>query len=283
MATRRICLVVLVALALASSPGWAQDGPAAVYEEVQLLVTIQKLHLTPEQMQRLLATAQALDQQRQVIAEARATVWQEQQASIAAVNEAWLKGEAAPDDAQQAANKAIGEITQAEKALAQTKAGMVEGLIGDLTEEQMRLVETRQQAQRRLDRQAALGGFETVGEYVAYRIEQMRDLMPDEYNLLRVADAREMAARILGPQARNLDQFTGALLEMMDQVMSWSAENFDKQYATLPAQVSKFLGIEEQQLSDEVVRYEELLALMESERTAALLAEIQASQGGGQG
>ncbi len=278
-----MCLLVLVALALASSPVWAQDGPATVYEDVQLLVTIRKLDLTPEQMQRLLATAQTLDQQRQAIAEARATTWEEQQANIAAVNDAWLKGEDAPKDAQQAANKAIGEITKAEKTLAETEAKMVEGLIGDLTKDQRQHVETKQQADQRHQRQAALAGFATVGEYVAYRIEQMRDLMPDEYNLLRVADAREMATRIVGAGAPNLDQFTDALLRIMDQVMSWSAENFDKQHATLPAQISKFLGIEEQQLSDEVVRYEQLLALMKSGRTAALLAEIQASQGGGEG
>ena len=112
-------------------------------------------------------------------------------------------------------------------------------------------------------------GAATVGAYRAGALDRMRDLMEDEYRLLRAAEARRMAENILGPDAGDLDQLAGAVLAIMDQVMSWSAQRFGEQRESLPAQISESLGIREQQPSAGMVKYEEFIALVRSERTAS--------------
>ena len=264
-------LALLAALALPASLGLAQENGAQTYEDFKLLSTMQKLALTPAQMQKLAAAEQTLRQMRQAVADARAATWEQHQADIDAVNGAWVKGERALSSRKRAANEAIERVQKVERALAQEEAQVAVALRADLSREQKRVVETAQQAQLRRQRQERLSGAATVGEYVAGELDRMRDLMEDEYRLLRAAEARRMAENILGPDAGDLDQLAGAVLAIMDQVMSWSAQRFGEQRESLPAQISESLGIREQQPSAGMVKYEEFIALVSSERTAAVL------------
>jgi len=158
-----------------------------------------------------------------------------------------------------------------------------EELRDDLTEEQRRLIQTEAQAQQRRQLQQRLGGAATVGEFLANELEQMRDLMPDEYQRVRTARARRIARRVLARRARNLDAFGGRILAIMDEVTSWSAEKYGEQRESLPAQISTSLGLEEQQPTEQMVTYEQVLALAKGERAAALLTScLEASQGGGE-
>lgn len=284
MASWRRIGAALIVIALSSALVLAQQDSTQVYQDVKLLRTIGKLQLTPEQMAGLLAGLEDVQPQRVTLAELRATVWEDHRGDIEAVNEAWLRGRPALSVNKRAADRAIGQVLEAERKLAESESGVAEALRKQLTEEQQRLVETPRQAQQRRQRQERLEGAATVGEYVAAQVEQMRDLMADEYRLLRSTEAQRMAARIVGREARELERVSVALLAIMDQVMSWSPQQFGEQRESLPAQISASLGIREQQPSAQTVRYEELLGLVRSERAAALLAEsLRAREEGWEG
>jgi len=268
---------------IASSVSWAQQDPEQAFQEARLLITLDKLQLSNEQRQRMLQTANALNLLREELVAARAQAWEEQQANIEAVLAAWARGEAAPRDEQRAADKAVAQIKEMERKLAESENEFAEMVANDLTADQRQWLETKEHARQRLDRLARLG-TETIGEYLAHEIEQMRDLMPDEYSPLRVGETQRMAVSILGPQDRGVQNLAGRILEIMDKIMSWAPDNFEQQRPTLAAQISQYLGLQEGKLPEEMVKYDEVLELVRSELTADLLADLlQAGGGGGQG
>ena len=278
----RVVCAGALALLLSCASAPAQDTNTELYEDVRLLLTVHKLDLSSEQVADALAQAQALADKRAELAELRRTVWAEDGKHFEAVNDAWLKGKRTPGRDKRAADNALEKVQQAEKRLREAEDAAVSRLRAGLTDRQLEVVETSRQAQARRERQARMGGARTVGEFVAGKLDEVRDLMVDEYRLVAANEARAVAEAIVGPGASNVNQMAAQVLEMMNQARSWSAERYSANREQLPTFVEQFLGITEPD-PNRFVSYDELRTLLTSERAVAVLTEVLKSAGGGEG
>ncbi len=268
--------VVIGALALLTAATCA-PAQSDLYTDTTLLITVRKLQLTSEQMAWVAQTARSLEVERGKVAALRQSVWAEGGAHFDAVNEAWLKGEREPSRDKRAADNALAGVNQAEAKLRDAEVAATASLRERLTDDQRELVESSAHAQERRDRQARMGGMSSVGEFVAGKLDETRDLMVDEFRQVAGAEARAVAEAILGPGSRSLDQVAGNVLEMMNQARSWDNDRYARNREDLPRFVETFLRMREPDWS-KYVSYDELSALVTDERTALVLGEVLSAQ-----
>ncbi|MEA3399675.1 MAG: hypothetical protein U9R79_00385 [Armatimonadota bacterium] len=258
--------------------GQAHSDAAALLQEVDILLTVRDLSLTNDQVRAALALAQGVAEDRAEVQALRASVWEEHQDDIQRVNEAWLKGNEAPRRAKRVADEAISDLQQAEQDLAEARRDAAEEFVAGLTEDQRSMVEDPELAAERAARQARMGGIASVGEFIAAELDAIRDLMPDEYDMLAEAEARRIAQAIVGPDAPNLDAMTDAVLNIMDQVFSWTPERYQRQRQDLPRQIENALDIHSS--SDRQVSWDAILALVGGEGSVTVLTALAEGRGG---
>lgn len=259
----------------------AQETNLELYQDVSLLLTVRKLDLTAEQIAAVAGQAQALATQRAELTQLRRTVWAEDGKHFEAVNEAWLEGKRTPARDKRAADNALEKVQKAEARLREAEEEATGRLRAGLTEEQRALVESSSQAQARRERQARMGGEKSVGQFVARKLDEVRDLMVDEYGLVAGGEAQAIAEAIVGPGAANVNQMAGAVLEMMNQARAWSREQYAANREQLPGFVEQFLGFSEPD-PNLFVTWDQLRALLASERAVVVLGELAPGAVGGE-
>ncbi|HUS80591.1 MAG TPA: hypothetical protein VM283_04935 [Armatimonadota bacterium] len=275
-----IVLAVLCALGVAYAAP-AQDTYLQLHTDVGLLLTVRKMHLTPAQIAGALAQAQAIAAERDRLAALRQQVWEDAGDSINAVNQAWLEGKRTPTRDKRAADNAIEKVQRAERGLQKLIEDSVATLRAGLSDEQEPVVETSKQAQARRERQARMGGASSVGEFVAGKLDQVRDLMADEYRMVGGSEALATARAILGADAPGVNDLASKVLEMMNQARTWTPQQYSSDRKQLPQMVEQFLGIEEPDLA-KFVTYDDLTGLLADERAVVVLGALaQPAEGGG--
>lgn len=286
-------LAIASALVFAAAPGVAQGGfdtpgartpeagggAAQLYEDVQILRTVRALNLTSEQLDRVLQLNARVMEEREELAALRERTWAEYQDEIEAVLEAWMEGEAPSSRDKRAADNAVDRVNGAQADFERARRSAAESLYAGLSAEQRRVVESPGAADERLARTSRMGGTERPGEYVLSELDAIRDLMPDEFRMLATAEAGRIARAIVGPDAANLEQMTGAVLGVLQEVYAWPPDRYREQRAELPAQIEAALGIEGAG-ERAPVPWEELMRLTGSTRTAAVVAQIRPAGGG---
>lgn len=275
----RGALVGLLLLAVCGG-AVAQDTYPELYQDVTVLLTVRKLDLSADQIRSVLQQTQALAAQRAELAGLRQTVWAEDGDSFNAVNEAWLEGKRTPSRDKRAADKALEKVQKAEARLREAEQDAISALRAGLSDDQQKVVETAEQAEARRERQSRMGGDTSVGQFVARKLDEVRDLMVDEYGLVAQGEALSIAEAIVGPGSASVNQVAGRVLEMMNQARAWSRDQYTANREQLPAFVEQFLGMAEPD-PDTFVTWEELHALLTGDRTVAVLTELlQAAPGG---
>jgi hypothetical protein len=284
-------LATVAALALVALPAFAQgDQPnpatpdvpgssAELYEEVQVLRTVRTLSMTDEQLGELVAINADVGAEREQLAELREQMWEQYEDEIEEVLDAWMGGEEASRTAKSAADSAVNRVNRARSDFEDTRRDAAEALYDILTGDQRDLVESPGVAEARAARRARMGGSDSVGEYLAAELDAIRDLMPDEFELLAAAEAQRIARTIVGPEASNLPQMTDAVLDIMLEVFAWTPERYQEQRPTLPAQIETNLGFTP--VAERApVSWTDLMQVATSERTPAAVAMIEATGGG---
>ncbi len=256
----------------------ATDEAADVYADALLLMTVRRLQLTEEQMQRLQALHADVAEQRAELARLREEVWQDHHDDIEAVNQAWLTGSRVPSRKKRAADRAINDLRAEESDLRDAEWEAVEDFLRTLSDGQRALVEGPAQARERIAREQRMGGISSVGDFILVELDALRDLMPDEYRVLAEVEARRIATALVGPDAPNLGATTAAVLAILDQVHSWAPPHYQQQRETLPEQIEAALGIP--QPAPDQVGWDDLLRLMRSDRTPTVLRALRQSGGG---
>lgn len=286
-------LAVGAALALATIPAVAQEGTetpgpetpavpsdaAELYDEVQILRTVRTLGLSSEQMVELLAVnAQVLEEQAD-LAELREEMWAEYQEDIQKVLDAWAGGGRVSTRARNAADRAVNRVNDARGDLQNARWDATEALYDLLTDEQRDLVEPAGVAEEREARIERMGGVQSVGAYVAGQLDAIRDLMPEEFDMLAPSEAQRIARAIVGPDAGDLEQMTGAVLDIMRETYVWETARYRQQRESLPAQITTALGfLTEDQRAP--VSWSGLMRVATSSRTPAVIAAITPAGGG---
>lgn len=280
-------LAMLTALTLAAIPAVAQGGlqdigpempetpdeEARLHEEVQVLLTIRELALSPDQIAELGEINAEVNEERNSLREMRESAWAENQDEIETVLNAWMEGQTAPARARTAADRAVNRVNAAVAAFEETRWSAAESFYRTLTVQQRGLVESPAVAAERTARQARMGGLESVGEYVVSELDAIRDLMPDEFQMLALAEAQRIAQAIVGRDAPNLGQMTDVVYDILVDVYMWSTEQYTADRALLPGQISRLLGFTpiEQRAP---VAWSELLRVTTSVTTPGVVAAL---------
>ena len=217
------------------------------YDAVQSLLVIRYLGLTREQAPQVAALSREAvkakaDRKAQLDA-----AHKEGSATLTAIINALVAAVPAGAEAREKADQIIEQYRLTEDACDAVVVATTARMLELLTEDQRRLIETEDQTHQR---EAASVGTSMVPpeEYIAQELEVVRNLRRNEYDVVRVLLARDMAQTLVTAldldveEARPLAQH---LLEVMDEVMSWSNARFADQYADLPDLIAEEFDLPE--------------------------------------
>ncbi|MFP4249116.1 MAG: hypothetical protein ACLFU7_05620 [Armatimonadota bacterium] len=283
-------LAIAAALAVAVLPAVGQGeeqtpapempetpGDAAeLYDEVRVLQTVRALELSSEQMAELVEINAGVIAQERELARLREATWEQYEDEIEAVLSAWMEGRTPSTRARNAADRAVNRVNDARRSYERARTAAARELYDALSGGQRNLVESPGVAEEREARTRRMGGIESVGEYVLTELDAIRDLMPDEFEMLAGAEARRIAEALVGSNAGNLDAMTDAVFDVLVDVYDWAPQRYQQQRSTLPQQIEEALGFES---VDEraPVRWSELMRAATSSRTAAAARAIAAA------
>jgi hypothetical protein len=230
-------------------------------------------------MAELLAANADLLEERQRLQELREETWAEYQDEIENVLEAWMDGETPSARRKNAADRAVNLVNEARGEYQDERWEATEAVYDLLTDDQRDRVEGPGVAEARRARAVRMGGVESVGQYVLTELDALRDLMPDEFQMLAPLEAERIARAIVGPDAANLPQMTDAVLNVILDVYGWNPDRYRQQRETLPTQIADALGFTPE---DErpPVSWIELMRVATSSRTPVVVEQIAPAGGG---
>jgi len=253
-----------------------QDGAdvaATVYQDVLLLIPMRTLALTDEQLDRLSDLNAGLLAQATAFDELRVRLWADYQDDFDAVISATLTGGRVDGRAQRAVDNAVGQFSDARADLTQARADAARRFVAALSDDQQAMVQSPDAAAARQALVQRLGGFESVGEFVAAGLDALRDLMPDEYQMVAQGEAARMAAAMVGNDSPDLPAMTAEVLGIFAEVSTWTPPRYQEQRASLPAQINARLGFDAG--AGAPVSWEDMLRLVSGGRTPAAIALVR--------
>ncbi|MBM3499659.1 MAG: hypothetical protein FJX74_13445 [Armatimonadetes bacterium] len=268
---------MLVAQEPPTTPVPAGPSPSEMYRDVRALRLVSLLELSAAQIRKALPVVQAVAAQAATDQDADAAAWQAVERSSAKVVAALLAGTTPPGADVALLDQAAAERNQREDRRAALVADAAAQIQRMLTAEQARRIETAALQAQRVARQVRLEGAETPVDYIVRKLDQQAELMPDEYLRTREQRALEMAAALLGDDAPGSRALGLVLLDIMDQVAGWTAQQYAAQRPTLGEQIAQQLDLPTEPAAG-LVRYEDFTAWIMSERTAPALQELLAAQ-----
>ena len=277
MTRTRLLLTIVFLLSGLAPTGLANPSeelsPDQLYEQVRILQIARTIQFTSEQTNQLMPTIDAVQDQRQQLVSAADALWTEHQQAIEEVLDHWIAGTHPPADSLSPAYDAVTTLANGEAELQQRIAAAAEQILAMLPPAQRFWVESLQQQQQRQQIAAELDGAESLAEYIVLHLDAQRQLMPDEYGLVRLINAQRLAARIIPPGRPDYQQAVQAVLNLTDTVYDWSAQQYNAQHPGLADQVTQFLNLLPASAA-RPVSYEDLLLFVSSPHTPGLLRQI---------
>jgi len=279
---------LLVLLLLSSGLGWAQGQPAPpaaptaedplqLIADARILYVARTLNLRADQVAKiipLLNQAQARMQARTATLD---SLWGRGQGSIATVDQSLMAG-TAPDRATQ--NAVAGVVAGHDQARANAD-GDLERIAGQvlavLDQPQLASVETLQERQGQQRNEERFSGTADLAAYVGRYAAGMRQLQPEEYDLLRVPMGLRLAQLLVAPNAPGYNRAVGDMLRILDSVRRLTDADFAQAEPNLPVSVAQALGLPEETVAQShPVSFDDLMALVSNPRTATLLQTFKA-------
>ncbi len=293
----RWLLVVVVSLSssavLAQSAASAPpDAEAAVGREisaqqartdVHLLWTLARLGLTTEQIAVVIPHLEQIQSHLNAISSRRAKAHGQQQTALDNARAALLERETPRQTTYDNIQRALRQVqlaTQIEMEKIQQAEARIEA---ELTEQQLGLLEMREQRDARVARLRELEGEATAAAYIVKKLGEIRELLPDEYARVRLRVASEVAVKTEGPRSSRFSVYRQRVLSMMDQAYRWTVAEFQAKQPTLEQSVTDTLEIRadaDAPSAEGLIPYEEYAEAIRAPRTLELLREVLARWGG---
>lgn len=243
------CVFAGILIAAFCAPVVAQraNQPQSRYEGLQLLLVARYLGLTQEQLPQVIALSQEAAKAKADRKARLDAAHKEGRASLTAVVDALVAAKPAGAEVREKADQIIEEYRLASDACDEAVIGLTSRFVEMLTDEQRRLIETEEQTRRR---EAASVGTSMIPpeDYIAGEFEIVRTLRRDEYDIVRVLLARDMAQTIVTALDLDPDEtvpLAEHMLGVMDDVMSWSNARFADQAAHLPQLIAEEFDLPE--------------------------------------
>ncbi len=276
-----LCLVLLAAGLSAqpqfpTAPQTPQNAdPVQIIEDVRFLFIARTLRLREDQKQSILPLLNKAQERLQQQKAALDSLWAEGQGLFAAVDQALLAGQR-PAAAQQTQLQRI--IQRYEEIRAQTDKDLEQiglQILALLDSQQRQKVEPPQARPANAPRRQH--ALEIAANIARYAIA-MRQLLPEEYEALRVPLALRLAALLVPPEERGYNMAVGDVLRILDSVRRLTDAQFAQVEPQLTGNIASALRLapaapENPQYA---LSFEEYMEFVTHPRSAALLAEMKA-------
>lgn len=276
-----------LALALSCLTAFAQNAPDLTTKDLVAQIgplrvarTLQLREDQMAQMQPILAQVKAA---REALKAAQDAIFARTGQSLARADQALQVGQRATQADLNAADRASRDnkaaLADMDKAVNQA-ADQVYKL---LDRDQLKLVETQQQQRARNQDDTHSGGASLANTITGY-VVAMRQLLPEEYNSLRVAMGLRLAGLLVSPDNPNYNTAVGDVLRVMDTVRQMSDADFAQRQAELPQAIGRALRLNVAAAGPTAaISYDQFVDFVAGDQTAqALAAYVPASPKGAQ-
>jgi len=272
------CLAFPLVAGLAQNQaGQTTTPPALVAENARVLYVARTLRLRQDQVAKiipLLNQAQTRLQQRNAALD---DLWVQNQPAFGTVTQALVAGKQPPGNAAGAVARATSAHDNARSASDADLERMAEQILAVLDKQQLANVETlRQVRAQEQNQQRTASTASIVAEIQRYAVA-MRQLLPDEYDTLRVPMALRLAALLVAPDQRNFNNAVSGVLRILDSVRRLTDAQFAEAQPQLPRNIARALGLPEEAATEgRPVSFNDLMLFVTCERTVALLGSYKA-------
>lgn len=250
----------------------AQLTPSELYRDAKVLRVVARLELTQSQIEKVLPVVQTIADQ--IVADRQADDhdYELVRGAAGAVIAALTYGRQPPAKEMALLDKAAADRTAREDFRAGLAANAASQIQRMLTREQASRIETAAEQTERQAAESRLEGAASPLDYVIAKLNEQMELMPDEYLRTRSERAWDMAQALLGEDSPRTRALAAQLLTIMNEVASWTPEEYEKQRPNLRGEIAKELGLEENPPRE--ILYDDFIAWITSERTPLVLREL---------
>jgi len=252
-----------------------KPSPEQIYQQVDILWIVRRGQLDSEQVTQIIPLVESVSAARHKLLTEADDLWQEHQDTIEQVLQRWIGGGPGPVAGLSSVQPVVAHFRRQDADVQTSIVRAIEQILALLSADQARLVETRQERQQRQQLRAELGQVDNLPEYIVQQLAAQRELMPDEYELVRAIEARRLAAVIIDPRAPAYDRAAGAVLRLTDTVYNWPQQQYNAQYPALAEQVARFLNLPTPTEAPPI-SYDELVSFVSSGYAADLLRQMSA-------
>ncbi len=272
--------VVMLPLTMMSSAYAAADSlefsVEQLYEQVTVLQVASTLQLTSEQITQLLPVLTEIQEKQTELLSSTDQIWQQYSGAIQSAIAAQLAGQRVSAEVSQAAHAGLTNAGKQREAFYHFLASSAAALLQSyLTAQQRQLIAQPRPTESPAQSALALEGAGSLAEYIVGVIDTQRDLMPDEYELVRIPTAQRIAAKIVPPNSPQFEQVTGQVLQLTDSIYDQPQDQYIQQYPTLADQVAQYLQLPAPS-AEPPISYQQLLDFLSSPYTIPLLQRMAA-------
>jgi len=279
MCKRTVMLLAVIALmsplkgAMAQSTAGSPDfTPEQLYEQVTVLQVASTLQLTSEQITQLTPLLKGIDEKRATLLAIADEAWSQYGEAIQHAISAQIARQQASTGVIQSAHAGLTNFGNQRDAFYRSLASSAAQFGSYLTVQQRQLIAPPGAAEGQAQRALALEGASSLSEYIVGVINAQRDLMPDEYALIRIPEAQRLAAKIVPPNSPRFGQVVEQVLQLADRVYGQSQAQYIQQYPALVEQVAQYLQLPAPS-AQPPISYQQLLDFLTSAYTLPLLQQ----------
>ncbi len=221
---------------------WPQANKASIraIDELRSCRTAYVLQLNRQEADAILSAAESLRKASDDYADWAGKQWKADGEKVKAAVAAWVEGRQPPQDQADAARSLLKTSLDKQGKLRETAESVAEKVLKSLGDKAA-LVETAQQAATRRLAERRFSGARSPAEAVLIAAEALRLLMPDDYALVRVAEAERLAAAISGGQPE--PGLVSNVLDVLDMLVDLPPQRFVADRRRLLADIAQRLGL----------------------------------------
>ncbi len=261
----------------ADQPAAQPPTPAQLMEDARILYVARMLRLREDQVAKIIPL---LNQAQEVLRQRDAALddlWIKYEGAFVAANRALLGGETPAPAAQTALDRAVNAHDDARGKARNSLEMIAEQITRLLDQQQVSSLETLRHARAGEQGQQRAGDAASIIFDVQRYVVAMRQLLPDEYQTLRVAMALRLAAELVAPDDQGYNSAVSDVLRLMDSVRRLSDAQFAQLEPRLPQAIVRALRLPETPAKGGwPVSFEDFMVFISSERTVALLQGFKA-------
>ena len=264
---------VALAVVAATNFVWPQNSEVAanVINELRAARTAYTLQITKQQAEDILSTTAKLRKSQADFAKWAAQQWATAGKTVKAAIRAWSAGEQVTQEQFNAVVSLAREVDQKIESQHEAAVAAAHEVLKALGQN-AGAVETEQQAEQRRVVERQLSGARSPAEAVVSAAEALRLLMPDDYALVRVAEAQRLAGAIAGGNPP--PQLVATVLGVLDSLVDMPPQRFAGDRPQLLAYVARQLNLPPSAAAFPEITWDQFLAWLSAPETATVLATI---------